>query len=105
MKKAVKGILLIIILLVAGVIGYESLVYVARTREKAEARATERFLEECKHNHLKPQEFEGPFLIREGDIDGGFVWRNKTTGSQILVSVEYFPIRSESWYLPKEMPK
>lgn len=57
------------------------------------------FEDRCVQNVLNKSDFEGPIIKNKDFWHYEFYWKNRSTQQIALGLVEFFPIRSEVWFL------
>jgi hypothetical protein len=57
------------------------------------------FAEDCRQQGLNSDDFDGPFLMKSDFWHYEFYWKNRKADQFVLGVVQFFPIRSEVWFL------
>ncbi len=98
MKKVLKGFLVLVVGLVLVLTTIELFFYLTRSNEKAQAKASVQFREECIRRNVDPNQFDGPKMRKLQGSSLEFRWDMKNEKKTILVLVEYLPHGTESWF-------
>lgn len=97
--KLIKNVFIALAIVAGLIVLWETYLYVTQSPATATADAEGEFRRRCADRGLKPSDFVGPVYKGEKSGAYSFLWTQKNKNAEILVSVQYGPHVTDSWYI------
>ena len=97
--KLIKNVFIALAIVAGLIVLWETYLYVTQSPATATADAEGEFRRRCADRGLKPSDFVGPVYKEEKSGAYSFLWTQKNKNAEILVSVQYGPHVTDSWYI------